>query len=175
MKGYKLILPRQNYQIIASVKKRGLAFLIDLLIFFFFIMTPFLFMYYNYAGIPIENVSMEFLLENDKMYSIAVIGDFSSYAIFFFYLVSSELLLNATIGKKIMNLRVVSKASNRKPRMLQLIIRNLSKSFLISILPFDAILMFFDPEHRRLLDYLSKTLVVEDKKRIKKFPVVNEV
>ncbi len=174
MKAYKILLPRRNYRIIAPVNKRMLAFLIDLLIFFFFITTPFLSIYYTFAGLPLDTVSVDELFDNIVLFRIAMIGDFVTYIIFFFYLVASEVLFNATIGKRILHLSVISK-KGKELTLLQLMLRSITKSIAITFLLFDSILMFFDPEHRRISDFVANTLVVEDRKRIKTFPVVNEV
>ncbi|MBN1923381.1 MAG: RDD family protein [Nanoarchaeota archaeon] len=174
MTEYKIILPRKDFTIIASVQKRILAFIIDLLIFFFLILTPFLSNYYSISGIPIDKVGVDELLNNTQLYAIVSAGDFTSYSIFLFYLAGSELLLKATIGKRMLNLSVISK-KGKDLSLMQLITRNISKSIAFFLLPFDAVLMFFDPEHRRVSDFISSTLVVENRKLIKKFPVVNEL
>lgn len=175
MKGYKTLLPKEKYYVVPSLKKRGFAFLIDVLIFFFLILTPFISLYYEFAGVPVDKVTLDELMNNEALFTISLIGDFISYSIFFFYLVSSEYLLGATIGKRVMSLTVIDSRSKKKPNMIQLMIRNSSKSLFIMLLPFDIMLLFFDSEHKRLLDYASHTLVVENRKRLKKFPVVNEV
>jgi len=174
MVNYKIVLPRKEFHVIASVRKRILAFLIDFMIFFFFIMTPFLSIYYVTSGVPVDKITIDALMNNLTLFRIARIGDFATYAIFFFYLVSSEALTGSTVGKKLIGLSVINN-SGRKPSLFQLIVRNLSKSLVVTMLPFDAMLMFFDSRHRRLLDYVSSTMVVENRKRIKRFPVVNEL
>jgi len=43
------------------------------------------------------------------------------------------------------------------------------------MLPFDCFLMIFDPHKRRVSDFIASTLVVSNRKVIKKFGVVNEL
>jgi uncharacterized RDD family membrane protein YckC len=88
-------------------------------------------------------------------------------------MISFEYLLGGSIGKKMMNLTVVSK--EKKLTLMQTIIRNLTKTVLFNLLAFDCFLMIFDTQKRRVSDYLANTLVISNRKVIKKFGVVNEL
>jgi len=171
MKGYKIILPKKDMFHIAPLNKRVIAFLIDILIYFFIIITPFMSIYFVNTNLPFEKLSVNDFLENDYIYLFYVIAEFACSFIFLFYLSSFELLIGATIGKKMMGLRVISK-NKKKPSTIDLIIRNLSKSVLLTFFVFDLFLAIIDREHKKMSDYLSNTLVVEEKKVIKKFPEV---
>lgn len=175
MAEYKIVLPRRNIRQIASIQTRILAFIIDIIIFFFFILSPFLSLYYYYARLPIDKVTIDNVLADNKLLVLILAGDFAGQAIFFFYLVSFEYLLGATLGKRFLNLSVISSEAGKKPTLLSIVIRNISKSLLITFFVFDVLPVFLDERKRRLSDFLAHTLVVENKKIIKRFPVVDTI
>lgn len=168
-----IFLPTKNVKVIADFNVRSLAFLIDVIIFFFLILMPFSSIYYEIAGIDVENLTIDEAMNNPEILGILGIGYFSCLIIFAFYLSAFEYLFGGSVGKKMMNLTVVGK--NKKLTLFQAVIRNLSKSVLINLLPFDCFLMIFDPQKRRVSDYLANTLVISNKKVVKKFSLVNEV
>ncbi|MFA5333597.1 MAG: RDD family protein [Candidatus Nanoarchaeia archaeon] len=168
-----IFLPTKNIRVVADFNIRALAYVIDLIFLFFIILMPFSSIYYELVGLKIQNLSVYDALSNPEILSLIMIGYFACMAIFAFYLISFEYLLGGSIGKKMLNLTVVSKSKNLT--LTQSIIRNLTKTFLFNLLAFDCFLMIFDPQKRRVLDYVANTLVVSNRKVIKKFGAVNEL
>jgi len=168
-----LALPIMNIKVIASFESRAFAYLIDVIVFFFLIIIPFSSIYYELVGLNVEALTIEQAMNSPKILNILLIGYSASVLIFIFYLSSFEYLLGATIGKKVLGLMVVSKS--KKMSLLQIILRNLTKTVLLNVLAFDCFLMIFDAEKRRVSDFLANTLVVSNRKVIKKFGAVNEL
>jgi len=168
-----IFLPTRNIRVVADFNLRALAYIIDLLFFFFMIIMPFSSIYYELSGINAEEISIEDSINNPKIFTILAVGYFACMIIFAFYLISFEYLLNGSIGKKMLNLSVVSKS--KELSLKQVIVRNLTKSVLFNLLAFDCFLMLFDQQKRRVSDFLANTLVVSNRKIIKKFGVVNEL
>lgn len=168
-----LALPIMNIKVIASFEMRALAYLIDVIVFFFLILTPFSSIYYELSGINIENLTINQSLNSPVIFNILMIGYFACILIFVFYLSSFEYLLGATLGKKMLGLSVISKS--KKLSLMQAIIRNLTKTVFINALAFDCFLLIFDREKRRVSDFISNTLVISNRKIIKKFGAVNEL
>jgi uncharacterized RDD family membrane protein YckC len=168
-----IFLPTQNVKVIADFNTRALAYIIDLLIFFFMILMPFSSIYYEMAGLNAETLSIDESMDNPAIFSILVIGYFSCLIIFAFYLAIFEYALGGSIGKKMLNLSVISKSKTLT--LAQAIIRNLSKTVLFNLLAFDCFLILFDSQKRRVSDFVANTLVVSNRKIIKKFGAVNEL
>ncbi|VVB74693.1 RDD family protein [Candidatus Tiddalikarchaeum anstoanum] len=174
MDEYKIVLPERELKSVASLQKRGLALIVDILIFFFFFFSPFISIFYYCANLPIDKADVESIMANDKIFSIILVSDFVAQFAFFFYLVSFEYVLGYTLGKKLLNLNVES-ANKGKPSLQSIIIRNLSKSIFWTVLVFDVIPAFLDARRRRISDFLAQTIVVESRKIIKRFPAVETV
>lgn len=174
MPEYKIVLPKRKVRIIAAWQKRVLAYVIDLMFFFFVILSPFLTLFYSIAGIPIETVNIDEIYENTQLFTIFSVSEYAAYFLLFFYLVGAEYLFGFTIGKKLMNLNVVSNDFS-KPSMFNIIIRNLTKSLFLTLLLFDFVPLMIDVRRRRVSDYIAKTLVVENKKFIKRFKVTESI
>ncbi|MDD2678514.1 MAG: RDD family protein [Candidatus Nanoarchaeia archaeon] len=168
-----LALPAENIKVIADINSRALAYLIDVLFFFFMILMPFSSVYYEFAGLKIENLTLEESMENPQIFSLLMIGYSSCLLIFFFYFACFEYLLNGSLGKKMLGLSVASKGKKRG--LSQFIVRNLSKTIFFNFLAFDCFLMLFDAQKRRVSDFISNTLVVRNRKIIKKFRAINEL
>ena len=168
-----IFLPTKNIRVVADFNLRALAYIIDLLIFFFMILMPFSSIYYNLVGLNVEELSIEESMNNPLILKVLIIGYFSCLVIFAFYLISFEYLLGGSIGKKMLNLTVISKSKNLS--LTQIIIRNLTKTVLFNLLAFDCFLMIFDSQKRRVSDYLANTIVISNRKIIKKFAEVNEL
>ena len=168
-----IFLPTRNVKVVADFNLRSLAYLIDLLVFFFMILMPFSSIYYELVGLNIEELTIDASINNPEIFKLLIIGYFACLAIFAFYLMSFEYLIGGSVGKKMMNLTVMSKLKTLS--LTQIIIRNLTKTFLFNLLAFDCFLMIFDTQKRRVSDYLANTLVVSNRKIIKKFGAVNEL
>ena len=146
----------------ASVLKRAIAFIIDLLIINTIILFPF-------RGILEKLIpeadsfskTMDFLSNRADSTSITfIILLISAITILYFMLMEKK--LNQTPGKMLFNLYVNSQTKDLK--YWQLFVRSI---FLIPMFPFillwflDPIVMFFTKENQRLSEILSKTKVVE--------------
>lgn len=90
----------------------------------------------------------------DKKYNVIYIDFKNKYE----YVFKDLIFKNASIGKKIMNLQVVTK-DNNKPNVIALILRNI---FICYIYPISFILILIF--NKSLGDFVFKTKVVEVKK-----------
>jgi uncharacterized RDD family membrane protein YckC len=168
-----ILLPVKNIKTPANFSQRSLAYIIDLLVFFFMILIPFSSIYYETSGVRIELLTIEQAMEIPEIFSILIIGYCTSILIYSFYLASFEYFVGWTIGKKMIGLEVIGK--NKKLGLFQAVLRNLTKTIFFNMLPFDCFLMIFDPHKRRVSDFIASTLVVSNRKSIKKFGAVNEL
>lgn len=146
----------------ASIWKRALAFLIDLLIIDFTISSSF-------SGIlqeiipspddPFANYS--FLMSNPEVAGRILSVFFAIAGLAFLYFVLFEYLLEQTPGKMLSRLYVKSEGKE-KLKLLQVVVRNL---YFIPIFPL-YFLWFIDPVYllirkRRLSEIISKTKLTE--------------
>jgi uncharacterized RDD family membrane protein YckC len=168
-----IFLPTKNVKVVANFNLRALAYIIDVLVFFFMILMPFSSIYYEIVGLNINELTIDESMNNVEIIKLLFIGYFTCLIIFAFYLISFEYLIKGTIGKKMMNLTVISKSN--KLNLTQIILRNLTKTVLFNLLAFDCFLMIFDNQKRRISDYLANTLVISNRKIIKKFGAINEL
>lgn len=147
----------------ASVLKRIIAFLIDILIINFIMLFPFKNIF---DGIVPETESFSTTLEllsNNSEYSalITTVMVIIAFLMIFYFMVL-EKKLKQTPGKMIFNLYVEPQGKDLK--YWQLFVRSM---FLIPLFPFillwviDPIVMLFTKENHRLSEILSKTKVVE--------------
>lgn len=146
----------------ASILKRIFAFIIDLLTIDIIILFPFKSLFKRV--IP-ETSSVSKTIETlssgsyDTLISVVTLAA-SFIAIAYFVVLEKN--LGQTIGKRLLNLYVVSQTKELK--YWQTIIRSI---FLIPLFPFvllwviDPLVMLFTKENQRLSEILSKTKVVE--------------
>lgn len=146
----------------ALLWKRIAAFLIDLLILFLVVFIPFRKFISsritkNYSFSEAYNMLSA---SQDSYYLIAVY--MAMLLLIFLYFFMLEKKMSQTIGKKLMNLYIVSDAPGFKK--WQFLVRNL---LFIPIFPFDLLLlidpisMLFTKSNQRLSEILSRTRVVE--------------
>ena len=166
MRGLKIVLPLVRNVKIANTNKRVIAYLIDAIVFMTFFSLPYMSILFYNLNLPIDSLDISLL--EDKYLFVSVIYSFTNLLIFLFYLTISEYLINATFGKKLMNLKVIS-IKKRKLSFFQAMLRNLAKSVFLQLFLFDCFPMIFDNQKRRVSDYIVKTVVVENKKTIKKY------
>ena len=146
----------------ALIWKRIVAFLIDIFILALFVFLPF-------RGVFAGSMREASFMESLK--NIASNGEFikefipyyiamSLLTFLYFFILESK--MQQTIGKKIMNLYIVS--DNNQIKKWQAFVRNL---MFIPVFPFDwlmiidPVFMFFKSSNQRLSEILSKTRVVE--------------
>ncbi len=65
-------------------------------------------------------------------------------------------LYGNSFGKRVFGLRIVSVIDGQKPKLNQLILRNI----FVFLIPFEAILVIGRPDQRRIGDFLAKTKVI---------------
>ena len=146
----------------ASILKRAVAFIIDLLIINVVILFPFRRIFDRI--IPKTgsfSKTMDFLSSNELNISLTVILLLIAFITILYFMIM-EKKLNQTPGKMLFNLYVNSQTKDLK--YWQLFIRSI---FLIPLFPFvllwliDPLVMFFTKKNQRLSEILSKTKVVE--------------
>ena len=155
----KLNLPKMSVvEAQASFWKRTLAFLIDILIIYSVILSPFRAAIKSLLPEPNSISEMiSFLSSTDLPASLYLIA-FSIFLLVYLYFVLMDFKIGQSVGKAVMKLSV-------KPKDLKLwqcLVRNLE---LIPFFPF-AVLMFLDPiflifKGYRLSEHLAKTATVE--------------
>ena len=159
----RLNLPKEKIFIgPALLWKRIAAFLIDLLILIVFVLFPFgkLFEKMLPKGYTISEAFNLMASSENITYILAVSFASSLLAFMYFYLLEKK--MSQTIGKKLLNIFVVSDTDNLK--RWQVAVRNL---WFIPVFPFDLlfiadpICMLFSKSGQRLTEILSKTRVVE--------------
>lgn len=149
----------KTFLVQASVLKRILAFIIDLLIINFVILFPIL-------GI-LSKMLPEINSFSDVMNSLSSVEYSTSITVIVFitvvfhilYFVIFEKKLRQSVGKMAFNLYVESKTKDLK--YWQLIVRSVFFIFPNIVRFIDFITMLFTKENQRLLEVLSKTKVVE--------------
>ncbi|HIH37474.1 RDD family protein [Candidatus Woesearchaeota archaeon] len=155
---------KKIYLMNAPIFKRLLAFFLDLLLIDIFILSPFAEKLQSFIPqgdfltmIEIMSSSPEFITQMITVYSIIA-------ALILVYFAYSEYRFNATIGKMVLNLAVISSEKDKKPSFLACLARNL---FFLPIFPF-VLLWFIEPlfiiftrEHVRSLEIVTKTKTVE--------------
>lgn len=145
----------------ASLWRRILAFLIDIIILDFIVLAPLqaiLSSYFSEQANFSNLLSLAQQIEPYKgtFFTISIIMAIFSYA----YFVILEGLHQQTIGKALMNITVVS--NGNKPTWNQILLRNITKAFFMSTLSIifiiDAVYLLFNKE-QRIFDKLAKTEV----------------
>ena len=163
----KLNLPEEKtFTGNAVLWKRVAAFAIDFLVINIFIFAPFK----KIFGSIMENQNSfseayEFIKANPDVGSSIATAAFFAGFLGMFYFVILEKRMQQSIGKKIMNLSVVSsEGEDRQISLWQHIVRNL---FFMPIFPIvllwiiDPLFMVFNKTSQRLSEILSKTKVVQ--------------
>ncbi len=146
----------------ALLWKRFIAVLIDLLILFLVVFLPFR----NFISSRIPETysfseAYNMLSASQDSYGLIAVY-MSMLLLVFLYFFVLEKKMSQTIGKKLMNLYIVSYTAELK--IWQVLVRNL---LFIPIFPFDLLLiidpisMLFTKTNQRLSEILSKTRVVE--------------
>ena len=148
----------------ASLIKRGVAFLIDLSVINLIIAYPF--KKYLTNSIP-ENLSFiemhNYFLTNDKLVFSLYIITMIIAVLAITYFTVLEYSIQQTLGKKLLNLKVI--ALNKEPKIWQYWVRSL---FLVPLFPFillwiiDPIYLFFNKQGQRFTEQLSKTKVIQE-------------
>jgi uncharacterized RDD family membrane protein YckC len=143
--------------------KRGLAFIVDMLIFDFITFIPL----YGFLKDRIPQtddlmVLVKLFETPSFLESISLISTLISF-LFLFYFVAFEIKTRQTPGKMLLNLYVIADENKEGPGFSQVLIRNL---IFIPVIPF-TLLWIIDPIYmivtgRRLCEILSKTRVIEE-------------
>lgn len=144
----------------ASLFKRAIAYFIDILIIDLIIVLPF--------NKPIKNITGQdngffafynFILNNpEKIAQLALISLIISILSLAYWSIL-EFKLRQSIGKMIVNIKVMSK--KRRFSFWQCIVRNISKPITILFL-FDILYLILKKEKQRYFEKLSNTIVVEE-------------
>lgn len=147
----------------ASVLKRIIAFIIDILLVNLIILFPFRRLFDSIIPQTSSfSKTFEFLSENSGFSGTITIIMFAVALITILYFMTFEKKLGQSPGKMILNLYVES--SKKDLKYWQLFVRSM---FLIPVFPFillwfiDPIVMFFTKENQRLSEILSSTKTVE--------------
>jgi len=163
----RLNLPKEkSFKGPATIWKRALAFVVDLLIINLIILFPFRRLFQKILP---ESASFtetyNFINQNSDFSSAVTFLTIvvALLSILYFYLLEKR--LHQSIGKMLFNIYVVS--DNKDIHRWQLLVRNI---FLIPIFPFillwilDPLFLFFTKNNQRLSEILSKTKVIENYK-----------
>ena len=161
MKG--LTLKRKTFLAQASVLKRIIAFIIDILIIYLIILFPFRRIIDKIVPETGSfSKTFDFLSSNPGANTSITIIMFAVAFLTILYFMILEKKLGQSVGKMLFNLYVQGQGKDLKN--WQLFVRSV---FLIPMFPFvllwviDPIVMLFTKENQRLSEILSKTKVVE--------------
>ena len=165
MKKKGLNLPKQRiFTGPALIWKRIAAFIFDLFIIEFVLAFPFQSIIKRIIPKDISYSAAYRLFSTNTQYTkllTMVMIMLSLLALFYFTIL--EYKLGQTIGKILLNIKVVSE--NKELKFWQCIARSL---FLLPVFPFfllwviDPLYLFFNKKGQRLSEFLTKTKVVED-------------
>ncbi len=146
--------------------KKVFSYLIDFMIFYFVFYFVFTLIFSSLTGMfstSLNYSELNYYLENNTEFLTASLTSFfGGMCIFLFYLVLFEYYNNQTLGQKTMHLIV--KTGEKRKNLHQLIIRNLTKTFLMPFLLIDLISVFFTNKNQRLTEIISNTYVEEERK-----------
>lgn len=147
----------------ASIIKRTLAFIIDILLINIVIMFPFRDFF---SSIPTENLSFAeafTYLNSPEFQSTTILLSIFSSILSIMYFMILEGKYRQSVGKILMKLRI--KSNTKELTFLQNLGRNM---YLIPIFPFiilwiiDPMFILFTKERKRLSEIISKTEVVQN-------------
>lgn len=152
-------LPQQNIKTSqAPFSRRAIAYVIDLIIAYLVFYTPYITVFQLVSGISDELLDINYLMINQKIMIALITALVCSLFILFIYLSLSEYLLGRTFGKQLMGLSVSGNKS-----LDACLLRNLTKSILIFLLPID-LLGFLTRGNDRLTSIAAKTKVLYEYK-----------
>ena len=156
---YVFSLPQEQVKFkLAPIKKRILAYIIDVIFFYFTFFSLYMSIFIGFFNIS-ENTNFVALFLSDQVlmnkFAIAVYSS-SFILLLYFILFEKE---GGTIGKMVLRLRVISENNLDYTRLM---IRNATKTFLFFLLPFD--LLGFILIGKKFTDNLTKTNVYEQEK-----------
>lgn len=152
---------RQDYEF-AGFWVRFAAYLIDYVIVF--------------AGLLIVRIFIALVFAKTNFWDSAILFQFSLkdimlYLLSVLYFILLTYYTGTTVGKRVMNLRVISACENEQPTLLDIIYRETVGKFLSGLfLSVGYILAGLDKEKRALHDILCDTRVIYAKK-VKVYPV----
>ncbi|MDH3340251.1 MAG: RDD family protein [Nitrosopumilus sp.] len=136
--------------VLAKWSDRFFAWLIDFII---ISSTSTVIMLASFGSIDYEFEENSFWMENIQYIPTSIL--------FFVYWTVLEYKTNQTIGKKIMNLKIIN-IDGRKPNLKEIMISSFGKAFL---LPIDVILGWFltNEKRQRVFNKLGDTLIIKIK------------
>lgn len=140
---------------LAPLWRRVVAFLIDFAFFYFFLFQIFMGIYLPRVGLKFENIPeiKEYLINVPEANMKVIVGLCATLIILLSYFVFFEKNFGTTIGKKLLNLKLIGELNYKN-----IFIRNLTKSVFLFLLPIDLLGLFFF--NQRLTEFLSKTKVI---------------
>lgn len=162
---YSLTIPKNFVQAkSAPLLRRAGAYFIDLLIFYFIIFQPLAILTFSYSGMSVDALTacstqevLNSFCEKVVIYSTMIFS--AALFILLLYLVLFEKFVGFTIGEKILGLKVIGNT-----RFRSMILRNLTKSILIFLLPFDLINIAIKKDGQRFTEEISKTKLIYEEK-----------
>jgi uncharacterized RDD family membrane protein YckC len=164
-KKYSLTIPKNFVRTkSAPIIRRAGSYLIDLLIFYFIMFQPLAILTLSYSGMSVDTLTacskqevLNSFCEKVVVYSTMIFS--AALFILFLYLVMFEKFVGSTIGEKILGLRVIGDT-----RFRSMILRNLTKSILIILLPIDMIGIAIKKDGQRFTEKISKTKLIYEEK-----------
>jgi len=159
----KLNLPkRKSFTGNASILKRIIAFIVDFLILDFFVLGPFRKIFANIIPSSDFKEAYDFLLNNTMETAALRISLVFMTILIILYFSILEYKTGQSVGKMILNIYV--NGEKKELRYWQCVVRSM---FFIPFFPFvllwiiDPVYLFFNKNHQRLTEVISKTRVVE--------------
>ena len=117
---------------------RLIAFMIDFALPTLIVSTVFSLIVHDIMGLPVTNT--EVMIWGYSLFISVMLKD----------------LGGNSLGKRITGFKVISVIGDEKPKITQLLVRNLFVFFI----PFDAMMVLLRSDHRRIGDLLAKTSVI---------------
>ena len=117
---------------------RLIAFMIDFALPTLIVSTVFSLIVHDIMGLPVTNT--EVMIWGYSLFISVMLKD----------------LGGNSLGKRITGFKVISVIGDEKPKITQLLVRNLFVFFI----PFDAMMVLLRIDHRRIGDLLAKTTVI---------------
>jgi len=88
-------------------------------------------------------------IENERLYHLI-------WGCAVFFLLITRDISGRSLGKRIFGLKILTFAEHKKPKLYQLVLRNI----LLLLIPIEIILVIVEEKHMRLGDYLTGTIVI---------------
>ncbi len=117
---------------------RLIAFMIDFALPTLIVSTVFSLIVHDIMGLPVTNT--EVMIWGYSLFISVMLKD----------------LGGNSLGKRITGFKVISVIGDEKPKITQLLVRNLFVFFI----PFDAMMVLLRSDHRKIGDLLAKTTVI---------------